>query len=151
LHLIPLHLNLKTKTMMNPQPANPSNPASLCVLAIDDDEICLDIIQELLLQLQIDKVHLASNGQTGMQVLRKLPTAPDFVIVDVYMPDMDGIEFLNALAQQNFKGGVILATGSDPEMLHMARQLATGTGLDVRAALIKPLYKDDLAQAFGLL
>lgn len=139
---------MNTITHESPSPSTPA--AAVCVLVIDDDEICLDIIQELLQQLQIDQVHLASNGYAGLQVLEKLPAAPDFVIVDVYMPDMDGIEFLNALAKRQYRGGVVLATGSDLEMLGMASQLAAGAGLDIRAALFKPLLKADLAKALGL-
>lgn len=120
------------------------------MLAIDDDEIVLDIIQELLMQLGITQLKTAGDGSAGLRHLRSMVRVPDFVIVDVFMPDMDGIEFLKELAKTRYQGGVILASGSDVQMLQMARQLATANGLNIRAALVKPLHLEDLAQAMAL-
>lgn len=132
-------------------PATGARPASsLSVLAVDDDEIVRDILQEFLTQLGVLQVQLADNGNAALRSLRNLQRAPDFVVVDVFMPDMDGIEFINELAQTGYRGGVILVSGSDVQMLQMARQLATANGLDIRAALVKPLHIEDLAVALGL-
>ena len=130
--------------------AQKTSPASLSVLAIDDDEIVLDIVQELLMQLGIRQVQTAGDGYAGLRALCSMARAPDFVIVDVFMPDMDGIEFLKELAKTDYQGGVILASGSDVRLLQTAQKLAIANGLNICAALVKPLHREDLAQALAL-
>jgi CheY-like chemotaxis protein len=66
------------------------------------------------------------------------------------MPNMDGLEFLDQLAQMQFKGGVIVVSGLNIEMLDMARQIAVGSGLQVLGAFTKPVSQSQLWAALGL-
>lgn len=123
--------------------------SDLTVLVVDDDEINLDVAQELLSQIGVTDVHQAASGRLGLKCIRALKKV-DCVLVDIYMPDMDGIEFMAALAQAGFSGAVIIVSGVNIETLDMARQLAAASGISVAAALEKPLRRADLAQALGI-
>lgn len=72
----------------------------------------------------------------------------DVVVIDLMMPDVDGIEVLRYLGDRNFPAEIILISGYDKKVLNVATQLATTLGLDVRASLEKPL---DLAQLCDVL
>lgn len=122
----------------------------ISVLAIDDDEIAVDIVGDMLDQFGIQDVHTAKDGRSGLRVMAKMPTQPKFIIVDVFMPDMDGIEFLGELTKRQFMGGVILISALDPKMLQLARQIAVESGLKLLAVLSKPFKKEALAAALGI-
>lgn len=68
------------------------NPAN--ILVIEDDYIVARTIER---SLQSDEfnVNLASRGEKGMFLARQSP--PDLVILDIIMPDMDGIEVCKAM------------------------------------------------------
>jgi CheY-like chemotaxis protein len=128
---------------------NTVTPSELTVLVVDDDEINLDIAQELLTQIGVSDVQLAASGLVGLKCIRG-PKKVDVVLVDIYMPDMDGIEFIAELAQAGFAGSVIIISGVNIETLDMARQLAAASGIQVAAAMEKPLRRADLARALGI-
>jgi CheY-like chemotaxis protein len=123
--------------------------SDLTVLVVDDDEFNLDIAQELLSQIGVSQVHLAASGLLGLKCIRGLKKI-DCVLVDIYMPDMDGIEFIAELAQAGFSGAVIIISGVNIETLDMARQLAAASGINVAAAMEKPLRRAELARALGI-
>jgi len=124
-------------------------PSSLTALVVEDDEINREVAQELLEQLGVQHVHLAEDGMQGLRKLRTLGQV-DLVLVDIYMPDMDGIEFIGKLAELRFKGKVIIVSGVSIETLALAQQLAQEGGIQVVAAMEKPLRMDELARAIGL-
>ncbi|NVO06236.1 MAG: response regulator [Rhodoferax sp.] len=124
-------------------------PSALRVLAVDDDEINLDIVQELLAQVGVTDVHLAASGLLGLKSLRTLHNV-DYVVLDIYMPDMDGIEFIAALAELGYTGALIIVSGVNIETLELTRQLAQASGIRVAAALEKPVQGAALARAMGL-
>lgn len=64
---------------------------------------------------------------------------PTVIVLDIVMPDTDGIELVNWLAEQRANAALILVSGFDPRYLGAAAEIATNKGLDVIAALTKPL------------
>lgn len=64
------------------------------VLIIDDEEDIRDILSYNL-KKEGFKVYTASNGKDGIEIARN--SQPDIVILDVMMPEMDGIEVCDVL------------------------------------------------------
>lgn len=119
-------------------------------LVVDDDEFSLEILRKNLAQMGIEEIELAKNGREGVAVLNRMARAPDFLICDIFMPDMDGIEFIAELARRNYQGGLILVTGVNLDMLDVARDIAESNGLKVLGCFTKPLLKALLSRALGL-
>ncbi|HSA90698.1 MAG TPA: EAL domain-containing response regulator [Burkholderiales bacterium] len=61
------------------------------------------------------------------------------IVIDLMMPEVDGIEVLRYLSEQKYTREIVLISGYDKKVLNVAAQLATTLGLDVRASLQKPL------------
>ena len=118
------------------------------ILVVEDDEFNQEILRRKLGLLGFTDIHVANNGRTGVRVLEKLPRPPDFLICDIFMPDMDGIEFVAELVKRNYKGGLILMTGVDLAMLEVAQEIASLKGLNVLGGFKKPLDQEKLRQAF---
>jgi EAL domain-containing protein (putative c-di-GMP-specific phosphodiesterase class I)/ActR/RegA family two-component response regulator len=66
------------------------------------------------------------------------------VVVDLMMPEVDGIEVLRYLSGQGYSSEVILISGYDKKVLQVAAQLARTLGLNVRASLQKPIKSSEL-------
>ncbi len=118
-------------------------PAS--VLVVDDDGGTRELLAEMLGLLGFKELHTAEDGRMALKVLSDLQHPPKFLICDIYMPEMDGFEFLDQLVAQRYCGGIVMMTGVDPEMLRVARNLALARGLHVLGTFTKPVSLDELS------
>ena len=116
-----------------------SSNASKLVLIVDDDTFSQDLFSEMLMTFGITDIHTASNGRVGLRTLATLARPPDFLICDIFMPDMDGLEFLGELTKQGYQGGIILVSGQDISMMAIAQEVALNDGLKMLGAYAKPV------------
>lgn len=128
----------------NPMPPNNLPPT---VLVVDDDDFFHALLGELFGTLGVTQVLAARNGKDALKLLKTSKDPVDFLVCDVFMPDMDGIEFLNHLATRQFGGAILMASGVDIEMLDLARTIADANGLRLVGAVTKPVSADQLARA----
>ncbi|KAG6536490.1 hypothetical protein ZIOFF_001548 [Zingiber officinale] len=68
-------------------------PVGMRVLAVDDDPICLKLLEVLLVRCQY-KVTTTDKAIMALNMLRENRNTFDLVISDVHMPDMDGFKLL---------------------------------------------------------
>lgn len=64
------------------------------ILAIDDDETNLDVLNHTLEEYNHFKVAKALDGDEGLEYLTEHPSEVDIILLDKMMPRMDGITFL---------------------------------------------------------
>lgn len=81
---------------------------TVTVLLIDDDREFLDILSERL-TIRGMEVTTAASGQTALDLMAK--ERFDVVVLDLQMPEMDGLQVLAQLAARNSTQPVILLTG----------------------------------------
>src|SRR3569623_2046135 len=102
------------------------------VLVVDDDFMVADIHRRFVDRIEgFHTVEVARTGTAALEAARAL--RPDLILLDVYLPDMTGLQVLQRLRAAGDTVGVIMITA--------ARELDTVTGaLDGGAAdyLIKP-------------
>ncbi len=127
-------------------PGVPGAPAPLRVLLLDDDVFMLDVLADMLGQLGGYAVEAESDARRALLGLARY--APDLMICDLSLPDMDGIEFMHAAACAGFHGAVMLLSGMDSGVRQAAEHLARAHGLRVIGAYKKPIT---LAQLDGAL
>ena len=72
---------------------------------------------------------------------------PDIVVLDILMPERDGIELIGALAEAAYGGQLILVSGAEEFYLTMAAKHAHDRGLALSATLRKPCRAEELRQA----
>ncbi|HOM02959.1 MAG TPA: response regulator transcription factor [Acetivibrio sp.] len=79
------------------------------VLLADDHELFRDSLKVLLEQdKEISVVACARNGKEAFEMCRKY--TPDIVLMDVFMPDYDGIEGLRLIKEENKKIKILMLT-----------------------------------------
>lgn len=70
----------------------------------------------------------------------------DIVILDLMIPEMDGIEVIRHLAKHKSPTRLILISGYDSGVLHSAETLALGCGLNVINTFTKPINTKGLTR-----
>lgn len=80
------------------------------ILVVDDEEVLRETAQELLASLGY-RVLLASNGKEAVQTLHDNPATIDLVILDVIMPEMNGIDCFYTLRKIEPNLKIILSSG----------------------------------------
>lgn len=78
------------------------------VLLIDDDGVDRQNIRRILAPVRNINITEAHSGEHAMQILENLE--PALVITDIFMPDIDGLEFLTQLATKGITFPVIAVT-----------------------------------------
>jgi CheY-like chemotaxis protein len=131
---------------MNASAADPSPPPPppplRSVLLLDDDRLMLEMLTDMLGTLGPFLVFAETDARRALSTLQAC--APDLLLCDLALPDMDGVEFLQAAARQRFAGAVVLLSGMDEGVREAAAALARTLGLRVAGAFCKPLSIDQL-------
>jgi two-component system response regulator YesN len=111
------------------------------VLIIDDEEPSRDAIRILgkWEQMNVGDIYEASNGKAGIAAIRE--HKPDIVLVDMKMPEMDGIEFLKIVESEFPDICCIVISGYND--FEYARQAIQSKAVDY---LLKPVNKQELNQ-----
>jgi DNA-binding response OmpR family regulator len=103
------------------------------VLVVEDEE---DIASPLLQTLEREG-YVVDRARTGKQAIEKaMAEAPDVVLLDLGLPDMDGLEVCRALRRAGYDGAVLILTARSGEL---DRVVGLDSGAD-----------DYLAKPFGL-
>ena len=129
----------------------PAQFASLKVLVVDDEPFMLDIVEEVLGQLDIKNVICAESSSQALEHIKSSPEAVGLMICDLSMPGMDGIECMRHLADLQFKGGIIILSGSDKRLLDSVGDLLLEHNLNFLGALEKPVTKAAMAAVIARL
>ena len=76
---------------------------------------------------------------------------PEMVALDLGMPGMDGVELTRFLAEQEYRGPVLIVSGFDRRVLDSAFRLGTALGLNMAGPIEKPVRFEDLEDLLGKL
>lgn len=92
----------------------PNQRALETILVVDDDPDVRESMSRFL-DAKGYSVLNAANGQEALEVLKKVPRFPRLVVLDLFMPVLDGREFLRQRAQDPVRRDipVVVVSGND--------------------------------------
>ncbi len=110
------------------------------VLLIDDHTLFRSGLETLLERHNIQVVAATGDGREGMQLALEIET--DIVLLDMRMPDMNGLEVLRALRTAGMKIPIVMLTTSNEE-----RDLVECLRNGAQGYLLKDMEPDELVSA----
>lgn len=127
----------------------------LHILLVEDDEVDIKNVQRAFKKNHISNpLHIARNGLEALEMLRgtdgkeKLNPLPKVILLDLNMPKMGGLEFLQAIREDPVLKtiSVFVMTTSDEESDKFAAY-----NLNVAGYILKPLSFERFVEAVSIL
>ena len=109
------------------------------VMIVEDDKAARRAISAILRR----QGYAVSESATLADAARDLADQPDWILLDLMLPDGSGIELIKKIRAERLTSRVCIITGCGPEMIQQAR--AAGA----EHALTKPLDVDRLANVLS--
>jgi CheY-like chemotaxis protein len=121
---------------------------SLHILVVEDNAVNRKVVTRLL-ERQGHRITIATNGVEALHALETFHWGFDLVLMDVQMPEMDGLEATTELRKRErirgtFRMPVVALTA---HALERDRERCFAAGVD--AYLSKPIRMDDLTNVIG--
>lgn len=110
------------------------------ILICDDEPLAVERLSRLVTQLGHQVVATASHGKQALDLVREY--APDVVLLDIQMPEMDGLTCARYLAELQPMPAIVFCTAYDEYALTAIKAQAKGY-------LLKPIEKLELEQALN--
>jgi two-component system, chemotaxis family, chemotaxis protein CheY len=107
------------------------------VLIVDDSIISRNTMENIFRELKFKIVGKAVNGAEAVDLYKK--TKPDLVLMDIIMPEMNGIDALKNIIRMDSEANIIMATSHNEELMVMDAIYAGARGYT-----LKPIDKDHL-------
>jgi response regulator NasT len=120
-----------------------SSRSSPCRIIIADDESLIRLdLREMLTHLGYDIIGEAGDGRSAMELAKRL--RPDLVIMDIKMPEVDGISAAEGLTQDRIAPVVLLTAYSDQALVERAKEAG------VVGYVVKPFREAELMPVIEL-
>jgi len=125
------------------------NQHTIKILILDDDPFVLKLLSRMLGNLGYTSVVTRDNGRVALELVDSPDDAPNLILLDLNMPEMDGLEFVRHLVERHYTGSLILVSGEDERMQQAAEKLARAHKITVLGHLHKPATPEGLAELIG--
>lgn len=125
------------------------NQQAVKILVLDDEPFMQKLLVRMLANLGYTTVSTCDNGHAALVLIDSPNDCPNLILLDINMPEMDGLEFLRRLVERRYIGSIILVSGEDERMRQAAEKLARAHKISVLGHLHKPVSPEGLAELIG--
>jgi CheY-like chemotaxis protein len=113
------------------------------LLVVDDDVRLTRLVALTAAQLAIVTRQINDPSQ-ALETFMEFK--PDFVLLDVFMPEVDGIDVLHEILLTAIPTHVVLTSGAGEELLDLAREAMRFHGAGEAIVLAKPFRRAELVE-----
>lgn len=123
--------------------------SAIRILLVDDDQFTLKLLGRMLSNLGFIPATACDSGHAALEWIDNPGNHPDLILLDLNMPEMDGIEFVRHLVGRHYAGSIILVSGEDERVLQAAEKLVLAHRIALLGSLRKPVTPEGLAALLG--
>ncbi len=116
------------------------------LLVVDDERDFAEFVSKAAIDLGYETRVCTQSGEFQRIYTELIPT---HIVLDVVMPEIDGIEIMQWLAKLRSTAEVIVITGYNPDYAKMAGLVGAVRGLQAVKTLTKPVRLADLRAALA--
>lgn len=117
----------------------------MSMMVVDDDTLVTTLMSLSLDELGCQDVIAEDSGRGALARL-DAGDVPSVIFCDLQMPGMDGVELVRHLASRQYRGGIILLSGSDWRIVKACEQMGKSAGLNVLGHLKKPFSNAEITK-----
>jgi len=118
------------------------------LLLIDDEPALAEFLANAATACGFDPIITARDEQFREEFIAN---RPEMIALDLGMPGMDGVELTRFLADQEYRGPVLIVSGFDRRILESAFRLGEALGLQMVGPVEKPVRFEVLEELLGKL
>ena len=118
------------------------------LLVIDDERAFGAFVVKVATQVGFDATATDNAAEFRRLLAEAMPTV---VVLDLQIPDVDGLELLRELGERHCRAKIVLISGMDARVLDSARRLGGELGLTMASPIQKPIRAAALAQVLASL
>jgi EAL domain-containing protein (putative c-di-GMP-specific phosphodiesterase class I)/DNA-binding NarL/FixJ family response regulator len=122
-----------------------TNKAHIRILVLDDEPFMLKLMDRMLKNLGFTSVMTCDTGRAALELVDRSNSRPDLILLDINMPEMDGVEFARHLVEHRYSGALILVSGEDERVLQSVDKLVQAHQITTLGYLTKPITPEQLA------
>ena len=111
------------------------------LLLIDDEPALAEFLANAAMASGFDPIVTARDDEFQQAFIAN---RPEMVVLDLGMPGMDGVELTRFLADQEYRGPVLIVSGFDRRVLESAFRLGEVLGLNMVDPVEKPVRFEQL-------
>src|SRR5258708_26902953 len=115
------------------------------ILLIDDDRVVVEIVSVLAKAMGLN----CDVTRSAESFFDLITPETSLILLDLVMPEMDGIEILRLLGKRQCKARIVLMSGINIRVIETAKKLAQNLGLSVVGHLQKPFPLSQLKDILG--
>jgi len=116
------------------------------LLVVDDEPDFADFVRSAAAELDFDVRVCTRSSEFRKEYAEFKPT---HIVLDVVMPEVDGIEIMQWLVAQGSTAKVVVTTGYNPQYAKMASLFGQDRGYAGIDVLVKPVRLSDLRAALS--
>ena len=106
-------------------PTHPANYRQRLVHYIEDNETNIEVMRGMLLRRPQVRLSVSMNGLDGLAAVRL--HRPSLILLDMHLPDIDGLELLRHLKDDDNLGSVpVVVVSGDATAAHIEAALTAG-------------------------
>ena len=112
----------------------------LKLLVVDDEKDFAEFVVEVAESMDFDVI--STDNPTEFATLYHSDL--NIIVLDLFMPNIDGIELLRFLSERKSNASIIFMSGKDKGVLNSAQEIAVEQGMNVLGVLSKPFLVQQL-------
>ena len=121
-----------------------TNKFAIRILVLDEESSMCKLLGRMLDNSGFTSVITCDSGRAALVLLDRTYLHPDLIMLDINMPEIDGVEFVRQLVEHHYSGSLILLSGEDGRALHSVEKLLRAHDITLLGYLTKPVKPERL-------
>lgn len=140
-----IYLNTSTNIVTDYCPVD--SLVSQGILVVEDSRLQRKAVVDWLACYGIENIFEADDGQKALELVEAMEVPPAVIILDLELPEVDGIELLQELAMKNIRPAIIVASSVDEVLIGSVAAMVQALRFPLLGAFRKPCEPASMVDA----